>query len=69
MTMDYIRGHYNVPAKRAGRIRFTGETPARDGTILGAKGQYLSVRFDDGRKGILHPTWEVTYLTAAEVPS
>lgn len=66
MSLDYIRDHYAVPAKRGGRIRFTGSSPAQDGRILGAKGQYLSVRFDDGSKGILHPTWEVEYLDTAE---
>jgi hypothetical protein len=67
VSLDYIRSYYAAPAKRRGRVRFTGCSPAQDGTILGAKGQYLSVRFDDGRKGILHPTWEVEYLDAAEV--
>lgn len=66
MSLDYIRGHYGVPARRHGRIRFNWDGQ-RDATILGAKGQYLSVRFDDGTTGILHPTWNVEYLPAEVV--
>lgn len=69
MSLDYICRHYGVPADRGGRIRFTWDqwTTTRDATIVGAEGQYLSVRFDDGETGILHPTWEVEYLRAAAV--
>ena len=31
MSMDYIRRHYSVPAKRGGKVKFQGKT----GTILG----------------------------------
>lgn len=69
MSLDYIRSYYCVPAIEGGRIRFTWDrwTTARDATIVAARGQYLSVRFDDGETGILHPTWEVEYLPAEEV--
>lgn len=35
MSMDYIRRHYSVPAKRGGKVKFQGKT----GTILGAFGR------------------------------
>ena len=62
MSMAWVRLHYNVPAKRGGRIRF--HPPgwhALDGTILSAN-HYLHVRLDNGHRAWLHPTWEVTYL-------
>ena len=57
MTMQWIRDHYGVPAKRGGRVKFFGT----EGTIISAT-HYLYVRMDDGRKVLLHPTWEVEYL-------
>lgn len=68
MTLAYIRDHYGVPAKRNGRVHYTGDGDPRVGTIVGARGQYLRVRFD-GLTGIdaLHPTWKVEYLTAVAV--
>lgn len=63
MSMEYIRNFYSVPAKRGGRIRFTGWSTPREGKIVGSRQQYLLVRFDHlKRPQTLHPTWEVTYL-------
>ena len=60
MTLPYVRACYSVPAKRGGRIRF--EHPDfGEGTILSAD-HHLIVRFDNGLRGRLHPTWHVTYL-------
>lgn len=64
MSMEYIRKTYNVPAKRGGRILYTGDKgEKRYGTIVGAIGQYLSIRLD-GEKvpQYYHPTWELTYV-------
>lgn len=63
--MHYIRKRYGVPAKRGARIRFTpSRNESSEGTIVGSRGTYLRVRFDNDPKHIatLHPTWEVTYL-------
>lgn len=57
MSMQWIRLNYGVPAKRGGRIRFFGA----EGTIASAT-HHLRVRMDDGRRVLLHPTWEVEYL-------
>lgn len=61
MSMDYIRKHYQVPAKRGGRVRFHGFVT---GTIVSARGAYLKVRCDEiaQRHLTLHPTWKVEYL-------
>ncbi|MQB00525.1 MAG: hypothetical protein GEU78_09580 [Actinobacteria bacterium] len=70
MSMQYIRDYYKVPAKRGGRILYTygGELIGQpgEGTIVGAKDQYLRVRFDSDPSRIytLHPTWSVEYLDA-----
>jgi hypothetical protein len=69
MSIQYIRDTYGVPAKRGGRIRFTGndgsEYPGEgiEGVIVGTRNARLRVRFD-GSKRIesLHPTWMVEYL-------
>jgi hypothetical protein len=57
--MDYIRRHYNVPAKRFGRVKFQGKL----GTITGSDGAYLRIRLDGERRaGKYHPTWQIEYL-------
>lgn len=65
MSLEYIRDHYGVPARRGGRIRYTGLAWPAVGTIVAARGQYLRVRFDgDSEIHTLHPTWKVEYLPA-----
>lgn len=62
MSMDYVRKTYGVPAKRGGRIRFTGDCEPIEGTILSATHR-LRVRFDGSKARVwLHPTWCVEYL-------
>ncbi len=71
MSMDWIRNHYGVPAKRGGRVEYTpceGSTdaPAR-GTITGTSGPHLRVRLDgEKRSGRYHPTWQLRYLASAD---
>ena len=55
--LEYIRQRYQVPAKRLGRVRVNGSF----GTITGATGGYLIVRFDGGPRRRCHPTWRVEY--------
>lgn len=64
MSMEYICTRYNVPAKRGGRILYTGDKgKKRYGTIVGATGQYLSIRLDGEKVPYkYHPTWELTYV-------
>lgn len=64
--MQYIRDYYSVPAKRGGRVIYSGEYLPRTGTIVGARGAHLRIRLD-GDKHIqnFHPTWELKYLEAA----
>lgn len=68
MTMEYVRTHYKVPAKRGGRIRYT-HGGIFYGTITGARGNYLRVRWDEGnqRPVRLHPTWCIEYLAPTHV--
>jgi len=67
MSMDYIRRYYGVPAKRGGRIAYTGsKNCVVTGRITGSDGQYLLIRLDGEKKSFrYHPTWELTYLTEA----
>lgn len=63
--MDYIRRTFGVPAKRGGRIRFSGNIGPEPltGTIVGSQNGRLRVRFDgEYRTRLLHPTWEIIYL-------
>lgn len=62
--LAYIRKFYGVPAKMGGRVQFWWPpTDEQKGTITGASGPYLRVRFDgEKRTAFLHPTWEITYL-------
>lgn len=40
MSMDYVKTHYRVPAKRGAKVIFEGN----NGIITGARGAYLKVR-------------------------
>lgn len=65
MTLQWIRKNYRVPAKRGGRVEYTGEGRIELGTICGAAGSHLRVRLDRNPNHSLpfHPTWKLRYLT------
>ena len=64
--LSYIRGHYQVPARRGGRIQFDyPKGTVRTGVIVGSSDAHLLVDFGDGDPKVLHPTWQFTYLTRA----
>lgn len=66
MSLEYIRKAYNVPARRGGRIEYTGGGKPVLGTICGARGALLSIRLDTTKHPMpFHPTWEIRYLDAA----
>lgn len=66
--MEYIRKTYGVPAKRLGRVEYTGGQTPRSGTITGASGGSLKVCMDGHRHSAkYHPTWELRYLDAASI--
>lgn len=67
MIMEYIRRTYGVPAKRGARVEYSGDAAAGKlrGTIVGAKGHAIRVRFDGNPKRRVlsyHPTWEMKCL-------
>lgn len=67
MSMAWIRKTYGVPAKRGGRVAYTGDGKRELGTITGARHGYINVRLDgEEHPGPFHPTWELHYLPAAE---
>ena len=65
MSLKWIREQYNVPAKRGGRVRYTGSSQEQFGTILRATGHLLRIQMDGQTfAGLYHPTWELEYLPA-----
>jgi len=57
--MEWIRRHYNVPAKRGMKVIAQG----RKGIIVGSKGEYLRVRVEGEKNTIsFHPEWEMEYI-------
>lgn len=64
MTMLTIRKYRRVPAKRGGRIIYTGGKDGKPvlGTIRSARGGYLRIELDTGGIKSFHPTWELIYL-------
>lgn len=63
--MNYIRQTYGVPAKRGGRVKYTGSVGGhvQFGTIKSASGGYLVILLDGAkRSGNFHPTWKLEYL-------
>ena len=67
MSMEYIRDYYRVPAKRGGRVKYTGQANPKEGTIVGSNGGHLKIRLDgEEHAWTFHPTWEIEYLEDAE---
>ena len=71
MSMEYIRKFYRVPAKRGGRVEYTGDGAPELGTIRSAKEGRLNVQLDGVSHAMpFHPTWKLRYLPAApEAPN
>jgi len=68
MSLEYIRKAYNVPAKRGGRVEYTGDGSPKLGTISGARGAHVRIRLDgEKRLGLYHPTWGLRYLDSADL--
>lgn len=68
MSMHYIRTAYGVPARRGGRVKYTGGVTDAVGTIIGTNGHYLRIRMDGHKRAMLyHPTWEIEYMTSRKV--
>lgn len=68
MSMAWVRKTYGVPAKRGGRVEYSGEGRPELGTIASASGGRLCIRLDGIRHTMpFHPTWKLRYLDAAKV--
>jgi hypothetical protein len=62
--MERIRDYYKVPAKRGGKIIYSGDGVPKKGTIKSAKSGRLRVLLEGYKHLVtLHPTWEIEYLT------
>lgn len=63
MSMDYVRRAYGVPAKRGGRVVYTGDGEEEFGTIRSAQGGRLMIQLDGIKHTMpFHPTWKLRYL-------
>lgn len=61
--MEYVRKRYGVPAKRGGRVVYTGAGLRELGTIRSASNGRLNIQLD-GNEFVMpfHPAWELEYL-------
>lgn len=69
--MEYIRRRYGVPAKRGGRVIYTGGKEPEGGTIKSARSGRLRILLDGmtyTHPLSFHPTYELTYLNAEDQP-
>jgi hypothetical protein len=67
MSLPWVRKTYGVPAKRGGRVEYTGDGRKELGTITGTSGGHLSIRLDSVKHSLpFHPTWELRYLAHQE---
>ena len=67
MSMEWVRKNYGVPAKRGGRVEYTGRGKRELGTIRWARGSYLMIQIDGVKHARpFHPTWELRYLPVWE---
>ena len=63
MSMEWVRKNYGVPAKRGGRIEYTGDGKKEPGTIRTASGAYLMIQLDGAKHTLpFHPTWKLRYV-------
>lgn len=70
MTIAWVRKTYRVPAKRGGRVEYTGGNVPQFGTICGSRGSHLNIRIDGIKHTLLfHPTWKLRYLDADATPA
>ncbi len=61
--MQWVRDSYGVPAKRGGRVRYTGDRSPQLGTITGTCHGSLRIRLDGEKRSVpFHPAWELEYL-------
>ncbi|PWJ80576.1 hypothetical protein C7441_112118 [Pseudaminobacter salicylatoxidans] len=68
MSMDWVRKRYGVPAKRGGRVIYSGGKTPEYGTIMSARDGRLYIRLDGMEYTHplpFHPTWELHYLEGA----
>lgn len=67
--MAWIRRNYRVPAKRGGRVLYTGCGRAEYGTIKSASSGRLNVQLDGAKHAMpFHPTWELCYIPDSPTP-
>ncbi|WP_420132637.1 hypothetical protein [Rhodopseudomonas sp.] len=67
MSIEWVRKYYKVPAKRGGRVEYTGDGSPELGTITSASGGQLYIRLDGKPHPLpFHPTWKLRYLDAKE---
>ncbi len=63
MSMAWVRKNYRVPAKRGGRVEYTGDGKPELGAIRSAGGGYINVQLDGVKHTMpFHPTWKIRYL-------
>lgn len=68
-SAEWIRTNYHVPARRGGRVAYTGDRAKgrQEGTITAFRGPYVRIRLDGDKHPMpFHPTWELEYLPRAE---
>lgn len=62
-NMERTRKWYGVPAKRGGRVVYTGNGKREFGTIRSAKDCRLNIQLDGMNHAMpFHPTWCLEYL-------
>lgn len=70
MSMEWVRRNYGVPAKKGGRVEYTGGGGSKLGTICGASGGHIRIRLDGQAFSMpYHPTWKIRYLPGEAVSS
>ncbi|MCL8385810.1 hypothetical protein [Xanthobacter aminoxidans] len=67
--MARLRKAYSVPAKRGGRVEYTGDGKPEMGTIRSARGFRLMIQIDGIKHTMpFHPTWALRYVEAQGNP-
>ena len=69
-TLEYIRKHYGVPARRGQRVVYRQKDLEKAGVITSgsSSGAYINIRFDGEKKptGPFHPTDGIEYVQGGD---
>jgi len=63
-SLDYINKYYGLNVKDGDYVKFDGDWVR----VVGARGAHLTIKYKNGARGYIHPTWNVEYKQQEPTP-